>query len=669
MVIKRKNNDIYILANSDNINGKQIYHFINTKIVDYWTSDDNRKSLNEKNSHIFSMFCTKENGKYVEIEDRNEINNLLVEFGMIIGPMIANNDYHQSNATDKKVKFEDFNPQQLDETDSSFFRKEQIENFKQIKEKLGVELDLDDIKDKLKKLKIYTIQGDMPHGMTAFYCTQRGKEGVCFTKNTIKDKTKKLHETTHYLAGQRYTKLNMFSQALLEGMNENVVCDFMNEDASNIHIAKENIDTQQDNENGKKSDFAQASTQFNFVTKSTYQYYVSMVKQFEYIMGMKSYDSAINGNGKFLKAIIKELGPIDAILMSTQLNKLFSKQRELGRCTVGMVKSFQYLQNELLKKCFDKRFRSINNIIDAKKYMELLRNFETYRGKITYLKKDGTIVEDNTFKKYYQERYQALIYKFQEKSSVLEEYTYKEQKYKPTVDEVPRHRENIIRISLLSNMIKETNGNVDSIPRNIQLSMKRNADFYFVYNINGNQLKRNELEKYSYIGKRRYLEWESIKLKNPESDFYEQCSKFIDDMHNKGREFDDETLDINYTEEEIQNEYRVFEEQEKMKEEMQEKKREVNQLKKITFIDKIRNKINSIFNRRKNKRDESDTSKELPIAENKENETDKLSSWDLRNWSREEIIDSVMREYEQKKADKNLHKKNEYNSQSDEYYK
>ncbi len=378
-------------------------------------------------------------------------------------------------------------------------------------------------------------------------------------------------------------------------------------------------------------------------------------------MGIKSYDSAINGNGKFFKAIIKGLGPIDTILMSAKLNRMFSKQREFGRFTVGLVQDFKNIQDELLRKCFDKRFSKINNITDAKKYMELLRNFETYRGKITYLTKDGTIVEDNTFKEYYQERYQALIYKFPDKLSNLEEYTYKEQEYKPTEDQIQKYRENVIRNSLLSAMIQEVNGNLDSIPRNIQVSMKRNADFYFVYNINGNQLTRDELEKYSYIGKRRYIEWESVKLRNPECNFYEQCSIFIDDMRSKGRSFEDETLDISYKENEINN--RLLPEQKK-------EHKENNQLKKITFIDKIRSKINSFLNRRAIIQNQSNASMEaLRNTENISEET-KLPSWDLRNWSEEEMLNQGINQGDERGTTGiDLHGNNDYDDPNDEYYK
>lgn len=640
MVIKRKNDDIYILANSDNINGREIYHFINTKIVDYWMSDDNAKPKKEKDIPVFSMFCTEENGKYVEIEDSEEITNLLEKFGMVLGPIIASG-IKNSIEDIIKLKFPDVFPYgtYIKGRQREEFIDEQKNNLKGIKEKLGVDLDLEKINKRLDKIRVKEFEEDMPNGVLGFY--NANTDTVYYKANQskiyelINDRIK-LHEVIHYLAGINYTRINAFNKAILEGMNENVVCDYLDDGMSSIRIY---------GDKGSHSNIKQASIQYNFNYDTTYEFDVSTVKQLEYIIGMKSYDSAINGNGNFLKAIIKELGPIDAIMLFANLNRLHSIQREMNGCKIVSVTKFENIQNDLLRKCFNKRFKAINSVEDAQEYMEKLRNFETYRGKITYLNRDGTIEENDTFRKYYQEKYNSLLSRFKENSDVLEEYKYKEQEYRTTLDQSPEYRISLIKSMLLCNMLKEAKGNFDAIPRNLQISMQRNADFYFIYNINGKQLDKEEAKKYYYVGQNSLLELNSVKLRNPDDSVIEQYAKFIDDIKNKGEKFESETLDINFTEEEIQDVYSVLEENEKKKEEFKEK----NQLKKITFIDRIRNKINSIF-KTKRKIYDNQTNKSMSMPSNNSNtkESNKLPSWDLRNWSKEELEGQKKREASEK---------------------
>ena len=94
-------------------------------------------------------------------------------------------------------------------------------------------------------------------------------------------------------------------------------------------------------------------------------------------------------------------------------------------------------------------------------------------------------------------------------------------------------------------------------------------------------------------------------------------------------------MDINFTEEEIQDVYSILEENEKKKEEVKEK----NKLKKITFIDRIQNKINSMFKLKRKIYDNNKINKSMSMQSNnsKTKESNKLPSWNLRNWSEEEL--------------------------------
>lgn len=380
---------------------------------------------------------------------------------------------------------------------------------------------------------------------------------------------------------------------------------------------------------------------------------------------MKSHESAVNGNTNFIKAIVRELGPIATIKLLSKTNRMYKEYDRKG-LTLNQIKDMQELQSLILKTSFDKRFQNIKDINDAQECLERLRNFEKYRCKITYLKENGDIEQDISFKEYYTNRYNECIRLFKNESSLLRNYRYRENNI--TIDnrnmednifiENRARLQSDVKFRLQQTLIEKCEGDISHIPKNLRVSILRNGDTWFINKINNSKTREEDIPRMLKIGYSHWLEKESIKIRNPNMDEIQFCKQFLREMN-----FEREPIDISYTEEELEMSLRLYQRQKQMQEQQEE-----NKLKKVTIVDKIRSKLYNIFGKRK--KNVLKTTEYKNVLNDINSSDKKLPSWDLRNWSEEEIANSGMSVgNERRTTNKDLYERNADISQHDEYDK
>lgn len=81
------NNSKYVLVDSAQIDGEEIYHFVSYKMIDFLIDEENY-IIDRNKFPVFSLFCIKENGEFIPIENKKKEKQLLEEFGMIPDPII-----------------------------------------------------------------------------------------------------------------------------------------------------------------------------------------------------------------------------------------------------------------------------------------------------------------------------------------------------------------------------------------------------------------------------------------------------------------------------------------------------------------------------------------------------------------------------------------------------
>lgn len=163
----------------------------------------------------------------------------------------------------------------------------------------------------------------------------------------------------------------------------------------------------------------------------------------EHALGKKSYNSILHGNMQFEREFAKQYGMPLMIYMAYRTRMLLAGDRLNGRFEdlqiFDKAAYFKKTQDVLMRKIFDKDSEKIENIEDAKLYLQKLRTFETVRGRISTKEKESDkFVEDTSFREYYDEKYNNVIEMLQSKGitkseieSQLEKYKYERQDFKP----------------------------------------------------------------------------------------------------------------------------------------------------------------------------------------------------------------------------------------------
>ena len=392
------------------------------------------------------IFCIKNNEQYVPINDSFQVSLIKNKLGLINTKYIFNikdemrEIIEETNAElnfylkllGKRIKYRDWNAEVVGQEEKEKINDEQIDNFTKAKEKLNLDINLDEIKQKISRIKL--IKKDILHrGRNSGYYNPIHNVIALKTENdidsdNIHDKRTRFHEHIHAMTGKKCLLYNLgMMRGFLEGETENLVEDFWGDGTSSF-INYENKDKIR-------------NIQFNFSRDTTYKPQVSIIKQMEHALGKKSHDSIINGNMEFESEFAKKYGKSLMIFMAYRsrmllvgkhINEWFKENEPFDE-----VKYFKETQDILMKKVFEKDFGNIENIDDAKLYFQKLRGFETVRGRIsTQEKYSDRIVEDTSFEEYYNEKYKTAVEILKSKGideteieSELEQYKYEKQKF------------------------------------------------------------------------------------------------------------------------------------------------------------------------------------------------------------------------------------------------
>lgn len=607
------NNAEYILVNEAVVNNKKVYHFLNVELVDFLTDDEKINSVNEKNFPNFNLFCTNDGSNFNVINNKKEINYLLDYFNMVptniimslLPETIKMGIFLGSGIAYKKLKYR---ATRIKGEERDKFIENQKENFRKVKDEIFQDLDLERVNKDLEKIKINEVKR-MPKNVGAFY--DPWNNSVNFNKNTLNgdtniDKRTMLHETVHYLAGRKYGIANMVSKFFMEGATENIVEDLYNTNKlKRVYLFEKPPYI--------KDGIEAAKISSDLDLECSYTGYVPLIKQLEYITGMKSYDSAVNGNSKFIKAVNDEIGVIPTILLSATSNPMLK--------SIGVIKQQERLQNMILRTSFDKKFKNINSVESAKEYLNKLKGFEKYRSQITYLKSNGDIEEDGYFKKYYEEKLEKIIEKYPENSEDFEENAYVELENEDNKEgkRIKNGFKKVARANIRNYLVKQCKGDIDKFPRDISISYYENDTNLVIYKINDEAIYTKNYSNFDDA-----MKMKSLEIKNPDMSF-----RNIIKLYFEGGNVENKTETVNFTEEEIKKVCEYY----KKIEEMRQK---ISALKTVTFLDKIKNKIHSMFNKDKKDSSIGETTESVNNIPSEDKKTE-YKSWDLRNWKEKQL--------------------------------
>lgn len=424
------NNKEYVFIDTYEYKGSTIFHFGN---------------LEEE------IFCRKIDNKYVPITDKFEFWMIKNKFGLI-----DSSECYDIIKLPKILKKLNYKRKINYVTDKQEFeiKQEQIENIKKIKEKFGLNLDFDRIEDRINNIKIASRKKN--NNSAGVYIEKKSRielnEEYVEGKNDI-DKRVRLHETIHAITNKTSLYIKHFCMGLLEGQTENLVEDFLGNDTSSE----------------KYDDETNYIEQYNFSKSTAYKSLVAIVKQMEHALGKKSYQSILDGKMDFEKDFAEKYGIHLLTYIGFRTRELlFEKEKAYSteKSPIEqyyMIKYLRKTQNTILKNVYDKDFKKIESLEDAKKYFQKLKEHESKMVRISLKDKTKKInKEDNSFEKYYNKKLmqaeKLLNSKEVAKGEIkffLEEHKYEKQEFKPLLTQ--KEHEEIIYLgiaSYLDNCIK-----------------------------------------------------------------------------------------------------------------------------------------------------------------------------------------------------------------------
>ena len=484
-----KNNKEYVYIDTIKYKNQMIYHF---------------GSLEDE------IFCIKKDMEYIPIQDNLKISIIKNKLGLIDSTKIYSlkeDSKEFANRTQdefkfylkllkKKIIYRDITATVIEGEEKEKIIDEQKNNFKKIKEKLNVDIDLEKINKKISKVRLIKKE-KLLGGRFSGYYNPVFNVVVLEKQNDINSDDKwykhvRLHEYIHAMTGKKcllYKKGLL--RGLLEGETENLVESFFGSERSCFDVKKR--ESEYNSVTIERND----RIQYNFNKDITYRPLVSLVKQMEYTLGEKSHKSIINGNMEFESNFAKKYGMPLMIFMAYRTRMLMAGKKLNERFEdlqfFDEVQYFKETQDILMKKVFDKDFKSIKSIEDAKLYFQKLRSFETVRGRIsTEYGNDFLYYEDKSFEDYYSEKYASTIEKLKrngftedEIHANLENYKYEKQEFKTfrTKDEEQELAKEFVVMEIAKRIIKQKKKIVDYNKYDFEY-LKTASDSYYFFCIN-----------------------------------------------------------------------------------------------------------------------------------------------------------------------------------------
>lgn len=439
------------------------------------------------------------------------------------------------------------------------------------------------------------------------------------TRQTFVDRTL-THELIHKIQNKKGNILNSFYKGIMEGATENAVEEIFKPKTSSVHSSNPKI-------------------QANVSADATYYTQTSFIKQMDVILGNDLIKKlAFTGDLGAVKEFKKQYGKDTFAFINHRMNRLLNPG-------INDEKQLQYIkevQDTLLTKCFDKKHENINSFEDALSYMQELKKFESSRLKIQ---------GDKTFEQYYKDKYNNLLERFKTASietEALQEFEYKECKFNPTYSEEEKTKERITRhLNYIKHFETTTKEKINPSNLSRQIFYEENGDSSDILLYNGIPISN------VYISDEDDPQSHNIKIQKNKAEGEDEITiptlggkKILLDCDGqiKMLSIDKKTgeqivilgekIETNISQEAINSAY----------------KQQPQKTKKRGIFSKFLEKVSS--------------KKTLKLDEGKNDAKTKsqtLQSWDLRNWTPEEIAACD----DQTKKEDNLGKTNKYNKEDD----
>ena len=270
------------------------------------------------------------------------------------------------------------------------------------------------------------------------------------------------------------------------------------------------------------------------------------------------------------------------------------------------------LQNRLLEMAFEKEFKAITNHQEAKEFLKRLQGFETERVQIGEIK-DGKAIPDDSFKKYYDSKFDKLSREYSFSDEDKEKYSYKNPKMKPqmTAEEENDYINTLLAVKILNLEYEYDYEKTFSQQYMVKrFKLKNNTNLIFILNKNTKQLSMFPV-----------LFGDSSE---EEKKFFEkidgiECSELLEKLING--DIEAEKID--------------FDPENKVNELIEDKKNNEK-----ATNEEPKGILSRVFERLKNlfKKPSNPPMLMSPQNTQKEDmEEEELPAWDMRNWSEEDI--------------------------------
>lgn len=496
---------------------------------------------------------------------------------------------------------------------------------REIKEKLGVDIDVEKFQNKVSKTKYYRMVNERNVNGLAVFSRNAIKLKDVGREDSAQGKEIRRHEGIHIKTGMQIMRYNgTMSEGLLEGETEN-----LNQDSfGNTGSFSSN---RLDEENKMRQQI------FNFSHHTSYPENVCLIKQMEVALGKKSYDSVLKGDMSFERDFIKQYGLISFIKIAAATDLLKNIGIGANDNQLFRMNLLAKAQNDLLKAVFNKDFSRVQTPQDAVELLRKLRSFDLVRMRDFKANDNKQLVEDPTYQNYYLEMHSKIKQKLMSLGYLeaqinqhLEGLEYKKQRFNPNVQE--KNSEEKARSC--ANLCLWMQGIDKSINPD-------GCTFLKVANLDGqtkNYMVRNgkllSVNAVPIPGEDAFrLVVEEKDLETEMKDFAQQgfaISKFDVEPQAVKEKMNEITAERLKNRQEM--EQRKAAEQQKKAEEKEQQEQGMTPYKRNIF-QKLFDRIKETFNRRKDEKESEQPQSQNAFAKaDQKTEEERRPSWDLRNW-------------------------------------
>ena len=371
------------------------------------------------------LFCTKEGNNFKIITDNYKKWLFINVFGLANYPKLKSFEptsktiikraLDRTHLKIRRIATKHYTRslKRTNELDERRFKEELKAVVLDMKEKYNLDIDLDECRKTVEKIHYYESPDNKVWDGMSYYNLAIALTESAKNENDIAIRTR-IHEGIHALTGFNQKKYNRIIPGMLEGETENLVNDYMGEQGSSSMTC-----------------FGETTRQaiFNLNGKTRYKSNVCIVKQMEIALGKKSYDSILKGDMRFEKGFILQYGLIPFIRLASYTNEI--RRLEIDTLANPILDSpvrimlLERAQNYLLKTVFNKDFKNVRNIKDAKRFLKKLRSMDSVRARTTSGTRENALTENQTYKLYCEKIHSSLISKLERLGYTKEQIEHK----------------------------------------------------------------------------------------------------------------------------------------------------------------------------------------------------------------------------------------------------